>query len=344
MRDFKDFCVLVPGKNEEVVISNSIRSLLGAGMRAEDIYVIDDGSDDRTFERASSFGVNVLRNEKNIGKALSLRRLATHFKLEDRYKYISTVDADTHVASDYFTEAQKTFAENPSIAAVCGRAKNRPHNWLVAYRCMFMYIASYVYWQGMSNMQTIFVMPGFTSIFRSDVFRKLDWNKETMVEDMDITFQIHRQKLGRILHNRRMHAYIQDPRTIGDYIKQVTRWQVGAWQIMKKHKVWTGNQRVDWELKALLSESFLFGLWLLTLPMVALFKPRWSMVALLSDIAVSLFWTLLCAAKEKRLDVLLAFPTYPFMRILDCVVFFKNFWFTVVQGKRHTVWLHVKRY
>ena len=71
------------------------------------MYVIDDGSSDGTGEIARSFGVNVARNEKNIGKAHSLARLASRFELIRRYDYICLMDADTQVSEDYFQSVRK---------------------------------------------------------------------------------------------------------------------------------------------------------------------------------------------------------------------------------------------
>ena len=73
----KRLCVMLPAKDEAVGIGKTLRSILRAGLLPADIYVIDDGSSDGTGEIARSFNVNVARNEKNIGKAHSLARLAS---------------------------------------------------------------------------------------------------------------------------------------------------------------------------------------------------------------------------------------------------------------------------
>src|ERR1035441_1828750 len=57
--------VIIPAKNEEMGLGKTITSILVANIRPADIYVIDDGSSDRTGMIASSLGVNVLRNDVN---------------------------------------------------------------------------------------------------------------------------------------------------------------------------------------------------------------------------------------------------------------------------------------
>ena len=64
----KRLCVMLPAKDEAVGIGRTVGSILRAGLLPADVYVIDDGSSDGTGNIARSFGVNVARNEKNIGK------------------------------------------------------------------------------------------------------------------------------------------------------------------------------------------------------------------------------------------------------------------------------------
>ena len=149
-----------------------MRSILRAGVLPADIYVIDDGSSDGTGEIARSFNVNVVRNEKNIGKAHSLARLASVSELVRRYDYICLMDADTQVSEDYFQSIRGSFSQ-PGVAVVCGRAKSTPHNWLTAYRCLAYWISHAIYKDGQSNMGVITVTPGCAAAFRADAFAQL---------------------------------------------------------------------------------------------------------------------------------------------------------------------------
>src|SRR5207237_4124134 len=88
-------CVLLPAKDERLGISKTLKSILKAGVPPEDIYLIDDGSSDGTGEIAQSIGVNVLRNPKNTGKALALKRCAAAFEEVSRCDCICLMAADT---------------------------------------------------------------------------------------------------------------------------------------------------------------------------------------------------------------------------------------------------------
>jgi len=335
--------VLLPAKDERLGISKTLKSILKAGVPPEDIYLIDDGSSDGTREIARSFRVNVLRNPKNIGKALALSRGAREFDLVGRYEYICLMDADTEVCEGYFDAVKRAFGD-PSVAAVCGRAKSIPHNWLTAYRCLAYWMSHAIYKGGQSNMGVITVTPGCASSFRADVFNKLDWNSDTIVEDMDCTIQIHRKKLGRILYQRDAVVSTQDPRTIRDYIKQIYRWDTGTWQVGQKYRMTTGLTRIDWEFKLLMGEGLIFSAVYLLLPALLLVRPKIAFYGAGMDFVVLVVLAFVCAIRERRTDVIVALPTYEVLRFVDCSVLLYSFWKTVVQRKQVRGWFAVKRY
>jgi cellulose synthase/poly-beta-1,6-N-acetylglucosamine synthase-like glycosyltransferase len=336
-------CVVLPAKDECLGIGKTVRSILNAGVLQSDVYVIDDGSSDGTGEIAASLGVNVVRNSKNIGKARSLKQLASVSELPRRYDFISLMDADTEVSSEYFRTVKKAFSR-PGIAAVCGRAKSTRHNWLTAYRCLAYWISHSIYKDGQSNMGVITVTPGCASSFRAEVFQQLEWNTDTIVEDMDCTIQIHRKKLGKIVFQKNALVSTQDPSTLGDYIKQMYRWNTGAWQIGMKYRMLTGLTKIDWEYKLLMGEGLLFGMIFLLLPVWAAISPRIALYGVAMDSALLIVLSVLCGISDRRLDVILASPLYGLVRFIDCSVFLYSFWNTVVQRKQVRGWFAVKRY
>ena len=334
---------MLPAKDEAVGIGRTLRSILQAGLLPADIYVIDDGSSDGTGNIACGFGVNVARNEKNIGKAHSLARLASTFELIRRYDYVCLMDADTQVSQDYFQSVKKSFGE-PDVAVVCGRAKSTPHNWLTAYRCLAYWISHAIYKDGQSNMGVITVTPGCAAAFRSDAFAQLDWSNDTIVEDMDCTIQVHRKKLGRIVYQKHAVVSTQDPRTLRDYVKQMYRWHTGAWQVGKKYGMLTGLSKIDLEYKLLMGEGVIFATLFLLMPVWLLLYPRLAFYGVGMDMIVLTFLSIICGVCDRRGDVFFFSPMYPLLRFVDCSVFLYSFWKVVVQKKQVRGWFAVKRY
>jgi poly-beta-1,6-N-acetyl-D-glucosamine synthase len=335
--------VLLPAKDERLGISKTVTSILNAGVPPHDIYVVDDGSSDGTGDIARSFGVNVFRNEKNIGKALSLKRGAAEADLVRRYDYICLMDADTEVSRDYFEAVTRSFA-GPDVAVVCGRAKSTPHNWFTSYRCLQYWMSNAIYKAGQNNMGVITVTPGCASSFRADAFRQLDWNTDTIVEDMDCTIQIHRKQLGKIVYQNEAIVSTQDPQILRDYVKQIYRWFTGTWQIGQKYSMATGVTKIDWEYKLLMGEGLLFAALFLIAPVGLLFSPRFAWYAIGMDFAVLTSLAVVCAICERRSDVLISLPLYELLRFVDCSVFLYAFWKTVIRRKRVRVWFAAERY
>lgn len=339
----KRLCVLLPAKDERLGIGKTLKSVLNAGVLPLDVYVVDDGSSDGTGEIARAFEVNVLRNSKNIGKAHALARAAAVSELTRRYDYICLMDADTEICGDYFQAVRKALSD-PTVAVVCGQANSIPHNWLTAYRCLAYWMSHGIYKHGQSNMGVITVTPGCASSFRKEAFAQLDWNKDTIVEDMDCTVQVHRKNLGRIVYEPNARVFTQDPSTIRDYVKQMYRWHTGAWQVGQKYGMFTGLSKIDWEYKLLMGEGAFFGALYLLLPLWLMFYRRFALCAVGADMAVLTLLSLLCAISEKRTDVFTSSPRYVLLRFVDCSVFLFSFWKTVVLKKQVRGWFAVTRY
>jgi len=111
--------VLIPTYNEAKEIARLIREIKSHNV---DVLVVDDGSQDNTFEIARDAGAAVLRNQTNIGKGASLNR-GFHYCLEKDYDAVITMDGDgQHRPEDLPTFI--TLSQNPDNQILIG---NRMH-------------------------------------------------------------------------------------------------------------------------------------------------------------------------------------------------------------------------
>jgi cellulose synthase/poly-beta-1,6-N-acetylglucosamine synthase-like glycosyltransferase len=337
------FCVVIPAKDEKLGIGKTVRSVLAAGASPTDVYVMDDGSSDGTGDIAKSFGVNVLRNEKNVGKAKSILRATQHWKLTEYYDTVCLMDADTEVNGDYFQASIAEF-NNPKVAAVCGRAMSVPHNWLTAYRSLAYWISHAIYKGGQSSMGVITVVPGCAASFRADVFAQLEWSPDTIVEDMDCTIQVHRKRLGEIIYQPKALVFTQDPSTLHGYVKQMYRWDVGAWQVGRKYGMTTGLSKIDLEYKLLMGEGITFATMILLTPLWLFLYPLWLGRIVVGEFAFQVLLATICAICDRRRDVLFSCLAFPLIRFVDCAVFVTAFWRVVVRRQQIHTWFAVKRY
>jgi len=338
-------CVVIPAFNEELLIGRCIQSVLNAGVPAEHIYVVDDRSTDGTADRVRAFsGVNLLCNTQNVGKLRGLKQVIEQFDLLERYEFLSLLDADSHISAGYFSAVVERFEATPGTALVCGAPHSEKYNWITAYRALEYAITLKVYRKGQDRLGVITVAPGCASTYRTSVIRQLDWDGRTLVEDMDLTVQIHRKHLGSIAYAADAITYTQDPRTLREYIGQLTRWYSGTWQVVRLHRIPFGKQRIDAEFTLLMGEGMGYAVLAALLPVIAWFHPAAVLKGLLLDQAIWFSLVAVAAVHLRRLDIVLCSPAYLLMRGINCWVLLRTFWAEIIRSRRLDNWFSVSRY
>ena len=111
-------CIIIPGYNVAATIGRIIE---GVRKQSLDVVVIDDGSDDHTFEVAKENGAIAFKNAANRGKGASLC-YGFDYALSNGYEQVVTMDGDgQHSPKDIpaFLEAIK--ADNDADIIVGNR-------------------------------------------------------------------------------------------------------------------------------------------------------------------------------------------------------------------------------
>ncbi len=336
---------LVPAYNEETVITSTIRYLLKVAPQ-EDIFIIDDGSKDNTAKVAKKLVKNVL-TISNGGKANAITTGIEKFDLINNYKYIMPVDADTILSPNLPRVVEKAFQDDKSkkvVAVVC-KVVGRDTSLTTSYRMWEYEISQAIYKSAQSVINSITVNPGCSTVYRSDLFKRIKFPSRTMTEDMDMTFMIHRKKLGKIVYTPNAIVITQDPKTIREFLKQIDRWYTGFWQCVLKHKVPWGGQVIDAELTLLgldgVFNGFLSLFLVLTLPILLIKSPMVVFYPFLFDLFLFVIPTLsFTAIKHKTAKLFVYLPFFYFLRIVSGIVFLKSFFKVVVgiEDKNGFIW------
>ncbi|MFJ6002840.1 glycosyltransferase family 2 protein [Arthrobacter sp. NPDC092385] len=244
--EISEVAVLIAAHNEAASIAKSI-SAATALVPASNIHVISDRSTDETVRISRGMGVNVLDLEVNRGKAGALAEGIRYFELCERFEVVLILDADTRPTRDYLTTGLPLFADQ-GVAAVAGRAKSivgtgrRPliGRLLVAYRDRLYLVVQLLlkYGQAAKPANVVNIVPGFASMYRTSVLKHIDVaGRGLVIEDFNMTFDVHARKLGRIaFHPSAAVAYTEDPDNLGDYMRQIRRWNLGFWQTVRRHR------------------------------------------------------------------------------------------------------------
>jgi poly-beta-1,6-N-acetyl-D-glucosamine synthase len=324
----RKLALIIPAHNEELVIEATIRSAIAAGQPKQDIYVVSDGSSDRTVALATGMlGAAHVLDAEHSGKAGTIKKGLEKFKIAQKYEWMHVADADSIFGANYFATFLKGLDGSKYIAAT-GYVQSLPGGWISKFRVYeytfgFGFIRRIQAWLGI-----ITVIPGPTSCLRTDILDKLDFEAGSLTEDFDITMQIHRQKLGKIQFMPQAKTYTQDPRTFADYVNQVSRWYRGFFQGVQAHKLGRRAHKLDLYLLILILQSFLYGgQILLWLPFVVGLTHTLVPVAVffLAEVLVYFAVSLACAIAARRLDILVAFPFFYAMRLVNLYLFYRSF-------------------
>ncbi len=127
------YALLIPAYNEEKNIVNIIRESF---QHVQDIFVVDDGSEDRTAILASQAGAHVITHKENMGKG---RALLTGFSkiIKDDFDAVITMDADGQHLPSEIPKLKAGFERGDSDIIIGERLINRrimPMHRLIANR------------------------------------------------------------------------------------------------------------------------------------------------------------------------------------------------------------------
>jgi poly-beta-1,6-N-acetyl-D-glucosamine synthase len=232
--------IIVPVFNEEAVIGAALRSLLELRYPAFHVIVVDDGSSDRTFERACAlegrYGESTIRvvRKRNGGKASALNAgiaLATT-------EFVLCMDGDSRLHHDSLRFAMRHFTD-PRVGAVAGNVKvvNRGNLWTRLQALEYIEGLNTVR-RAQGFLRVVNIIPGPIGVFRRDaLLRSGGYDTDTYAEDADVTLKLLTAG-WHITYEERAIAYTEAPERYLDLIKQRYRWTRGILQALRKRAAW----------------------------------------------------------------------------------------------------------
>ena len=228
--------ILVPAYNEELVVENTIRSLLASDYSAYEIIVIDDGSQDNTSKVVSEeFGDEErvrLFTVSNAGKAAALNTGLRHA----RGRIIIALDADTLFTPQTVGALAQRFYDT-QLGAIAGNAKvgNRV-NIITRWQALEYITSQNMDRRAFASLNCITVVPGAVGAWRKDLLVEAGgFPSDTLAEDQDLTLRIRR--LGYTIgYEETAIAWTEAPHSVRTLAKQRFRWAYGTLQCMWKHR------------------------------------------------------------------------------------------------------------
>jgi cellulose synthase/poly-beta-1,6-N-acetylglucosamine synthase-like glycosyltransferase len=255
-RSARTLTVLLPCHNEESSLPETMAAITRNFTKRNDpnqrndqnesprwwVFVIDDGSTDRTFEIARQWQeqapyVRVLRTTR-LGKAgamnLALREVETELCV--------TIDADCRLDEGALENLADSFAE-PDVAAVSGSVfvDARTPDTLLAQLQSVEYARSNALRAGLSRFGLHEQAPGALTAFRTQTLRMAGGFQESLTEDYATIFALKRLALAQnatihVRHNPNAFGYTRVPTSLSKLMQQRTRWFQGFLDVISDYR------------------------------------------------------------------------------------------------------------
>ena len=232
--------VLIPAYNEEKVIERTIRAALNSNYPNLRVFVIDDGSKDRTLEVArkafaaeAAAGKVLILGKPNSGKAEALNFGIEH--IGDAELFVG-IDADTIIAQDAISRLVPHFI-NPKVGAIAGNAKvgNRVNLW-TRWQALEYITSQNFERRALDVLGAVSVVPGAIGAWRVSAVREAGgFHVDTVAEDADLTMALLRRGY-RVEYEDMALAYTEAPTNANALMRQRFRWSFGILQAVYKHR------------------------------------------------------------------------------------------------------------
>lgn len=235
--------VIIPAYNEEKVIRSAVDALLTSDYPKMEIFVVDDGSTDKTYDVIKDIqGINIIRQE-NRGKRHAIATGVEH----SHGKIIVCVDSDTVVTPCAIRFLVQPLID-PDVYCVCGNGvaidqttdKMHPHKLLVNLQKVW-YAESFRVRKGVeSQYGMVICCSGVLSAYRADKFKSMIdvWLNEKFMgrevvagDDRQMT-NLMLKMGGRSVYQSNAMAYTFTPQSMKKFLKQQLRWGRSAFRGM----------------------------------------------------------------------------------------------------------------
>lgn len=225
--------IAVPCWNEGKTVEATVDSLLKLDYPKDklQIWVVDDGSTDNTWEIIQKFADTekypqlTVRHKENGGKHTVLNYVIENTQAE----VFGCLDADSYVLPDTLKNMVREFEDEKVMAVTPMLIVKDPKNLIQAMQSV-EYNVGLIIRKIFSPINAIHVTPGPFSLFRKVVFEKIGgYRPAHNTEDMEITFRMQKNFM-KIVSSTNAFVETSTPDTIKKIYKQRVRWTQGFMQ------------------------------------------------------------------------------------------------------------------
>ncbi len=248
---FMPVSVIIPARNEEAAIANTITGVLQSAYPWLEVIVVDDCSTDRTGAIVQEIAnvdprVRVLFLEKNMGKPYALRCGV----LASNSDILVTIDADAYLDPLAISWMVGHFAR-PRVGAVTGNPRVRNRTSLLAK----IQVGEYSSIIGMIKrtqriLGKVLTVSGVIVAFRRQALFDVElWDTDMITDDINITWKLEK-RFWDVCYESNALCWILVPETLKGLWRQRVRWARGGVEVIRRHRdIWKSwKQRRLWPI------------------------------------------------------------------------------------------------
>ena len=250
IKKYPTVSIVIPAYNEEDNIVETINSVVNLDYPKDKIklIVVDDGSKDKTYERAKAFIDDIkskhsyidvlLLTQKNHGKYYAMNHSLKYVDTD----FFATMDADSIPNKDALKNVIASFVSD-DIAAVSSVLKVYKPKTTIQIVQWFEYSVNHFYKSLIANVNSIHVLPGPLSVYRTKIIKEINGFREAYkTEDMEIVLRIQ-QKHYKIIQCNTAFVYTKAPAKIKELYTQRHRWNFGTFKNLIKYRSMMLNKK-----------------------------------------------------------------------------------------------------
>lgn len=227
--------IIIPAYNEEKSIGRTIKSIIASDYPEEklEILVINDGSEDKTFEIAKKYKSKLVKvyTKLNGGKGTALNYAIRKAKGE----IIFSMDADTFVEPHSVKEMTRYFKNLKVMSVTPSMLIYKPKGILQRAQ-QAEYLFGLFIRKAFTSVNAIHITPGAFSAYRKTFFDKYGlYDEDNITEDLEMSLRIQHKGYA-IEYSPESPAYTIAPNKFKTLMIQRRRWYCGLMQNTWKYK------------------------------------------------------------------------------------------------------------
>lgn len=245
LKEYPTVSIMVPAHNESIVITRTVRALLGMNYPKDklEIIVINDNSSDDSREKLEEIQreypdrkLIVISTGTEVGGTGKSNALNIGFSVSTG-EVIAIYDADNTPEPNALIMLVENLMADSKAGAVIGKFRTRNRNASILSR--FVNIETLAY-QCMNQAGRFFffklcTIPGTNYVIRRSIIEEIGgWDTKALSEDTEISFRLYR--MGYYIKQMPLAVtWEQEPHLLNVWFRQRTRWAKGNLYVLIKN-------------------------------------------------------------------------------------------------------------